>query len=35
MTEQMVAEMEGLASLTSDLTELANKLNENLEKFLA
>lgn len=35
MTEQMVAEMEGLASLTSDLTELANKLNENLENFLA
>ena len=35
MTEQMVAEIEGLASLTSDLTELANKLNENLEKFLA
>lgn len=35
MTEQMVAEMEGLAFLTSDLTELANKLNENLEKFLA
>lgn len=35
MTEQMVAEMEGLAFLMSDLTELANKLNENLEKFLA
>ena len=34
MTEQMVSEMEGLASLTSDLTELANKLNENLERFL-
>lgn len=34
MTEQMVSEMEGLATLTADLTELADKLNENLEKFL-
>lgn len=35
MTEQMVSEMEGLATLTADLTELANKLSDNLEKFLA
>lgn len=35
MTEQMVSEMEGLATLTVDLTDLANLLNENLEKFLA
>ena len=35
MTEQMVEEMKGLASLTSDLTDLANKLNDNLEKFLS
>ena len=34
-TERMVSEMEGLATLTSDLTELANKLSDNLEKFLA
>ena len=33
MTEQMVSEMEGLATLTADLTELANKLSDNLEKF--
>ena len=35
MTEQMVSEMEGLATLTADLTELANKLSDNLEKFWA
>ena len=35
VTERMVSEMEGLESLTSDLTELADKLSDNLEKFLA
>lgn len=35
MTGKMVSEMEGLASLTSDLMELADKLNKNLENFLA
>ena len=35
MTGQMAQEMSGLRSLMNDLTELAGKLNENLEKFLS
>ena len=35
MTGQMASEMQGLNSLMNDLTELAEKLNENLEKFLS
>ena len=35
MTGQMTEEMQGLATLMEDLTEVANKLSENLEMFLA
>ena len=35
VTEKMVSEMKGLATLTSDLTEVANNLSDNLERFLA
>lgn len=35
MTEKMVAEMEGLAVMNTALTELADKLDENINKFLS
>ena len=35
MTGQMTEEMQGLTTLMEDLTDVANKLSENLELFLA